>query len=673
MERQLSVILQSRLNELREQLTQYAYEYYVLDRPSVDDAYYDQLYRELEELEKSHPEIKIPSDSPTQRVGGIVLKDFEKVEHLIPLYSLSDIFNREELKNFIERMRKSVGGWVEYLCELKIDGLSLSLTYIDGKLIQAATRGDGIVGENITENIKTIKSVPLTLSKPVNVEVRGEAYMPKASFAQLNKKRESQGEALFANPRNAAAGSLRQLDTKVTAKRNLSTFFYNIADISNVDVSSQEEVLKTLKDWRLKVNKEYRKCKTEDDIWDFIEEIQSKRDRLPYEIDGVVIKVNQLSLQEDLGSTVKAPRWAVAYKFPPEEVETIIESVDWMIGRTGVLTPTANLHPVRVSGSLVSRATLHNVDYVREKDIRIDDTVILYKAGDIIPRVKKVLFDKREQNSQPLEIPTHCPICDSALMHLAGEVALRCLNPKCCAQIKTRLSHFASRDAMNIDGLGPRVIEKLFEKNLVADVADLYLLDIDKLLMLENVKEKSANNLYKAIQATKGNSLERLLYGLGIRHVGERAARIVARYFETMDGIMQASKEEIAQIDGLGEVIADSLYSYFKNQDVKELIAELKDQGVNMRYLRSLSYELLKVDSFFSGKTVVLTGKLSANRGRVKIKLENLGAKVTGSVSKKTDLIIVGKDAGSKLVKAKQLGIEIWNEEKLQKKLSMDD
>ncbi|MDR3157397.1 MAG: NAD-dependent DNA ligase LigA [Lactobacillales bacterium] len=664
--------VQDKLNELREQLTQYAYEYYVLDRPSVDDAYYDQLYRELEELEKAHPEIKIPSDSPTQRVGGIVLEGFEKVAHPIPLYSLSDVFNREELENFTERMRKSIGEGVEYLCELKIDGLSLSLTYIDGKLVQAATRGDGTVGENITENVKTIQSVPLTLSMPVNVEVRGEAYMPKASFDQLNKKRKELGETLFANPRNAAAGSLRQLDTKVTAKRNLSTFFYNIADISNVDVSSQEEVLKTLKDWRLKVNREFRKCKTAEEIWDFIEEVQGGRERLPYEIDGVVIKVNQFSQQEDLGFTVKAPRWAVAYKFPPEEVETIVESVDWMIGRTGVLTPTANLHPVRVSGSWVSRATLHNVDYVREKDIRLNDTVILYKAGDIIPRVKRVLLDKRAKSSQPLEIPTHCPICDSVLVHLEDEVALRCLNPKCSAQIKTRLSHFASRYAMNVDGLGPRVIEQLFEKNLVLDVADLYLLDIEKLLLLENVKEKSANNLYKAIQATKGSSLERLLYGLGIRHVGERAARVVARYFKTMDGIIQTSKEEITQIDGLGEVIADSLYSYFKNQEVKKLVAKLKAQGVNMMYLRPLSDEFLEVDSFFSGKTIVLTGKLSANRGKVKVKLENLGAKVTGSVSKKTDLVIVGKDAGSKLTKAEQLGIEIWNEEKLQEELSME-
>jgi DNA ligase (NAD+) len=663
--------LEKRLKNLRNELKKYAYEYYVLDQPSVEDAYYDQLYKELNTLEQNHPELTIPADSPTQRVGGVVLDGFEKIVHEISLYSLTDAFNEEEIIAFDKRVRKTLSDTVEYLCELKIDGLSISLKYVDGKLVQAATRGDGTVGENITENVKMIKSVPLILSEPVTVEVRGEAYMPKSAFAKLNEQRSEEGEDVFANPRNAAAGSLRQLDTKATAKRNLSTFLYNIANVSQFSVSSQEEALSILKKWHLKVNQQFRKCQTVEEIWDYIKEVQDMRDSFAYEIDGIVIKVNFFAQQKELGFTVKAPRWAVAYKFPPEEVETVVESVEWMIGRTGVVTPTANLQPVKVSGSTVSRATLHNVDYIAAKDIRLNDTVVLYKAGDIIPRVARILLEKRSKNSIPLIIPTVCPVCGSKLVHLDEEVALRCINPQCSAQIQTGLTHFVSRDAMNISGVGPRVVKQLFEKELLKDVADLYDLDIERLLTLDNVKEKSATNLYQAIQASKVNSLERLLYGLGIRHVGAKVAKVLSKRFENMDRIAEASLEEIAEIDNLGEAVASSLKSYFAKQEVQELIAKLKKQDVNMGYLGSKKQDLALIDSFFAGKTVVLTGKLTLSRSAVKEQLETLGAKVTGSVSKKTDFVIAGSDAGSKLVKAQQLNVEVWDEEKLQKNLNL--
>ncbi|MDR1521678.1 MAG: NAD-dependent DNA ligase LigA [Streptococcaceae bacterium] len=660
------------LKNLRNELKKYAYEYYTLDQPSVEDAYYDQLYKELETLEAKHPELSIPADSPTQRVGGVMLDGFKKVVHEIPLYSLADVFNKEEIIAFDKRVQKTLGNAIEYLCELKIDGLSISLKYIDGKLVQAATRGNGTVGENITENVKTIKSVPLMLSEAVTVEIRGEAYMPKNAFTNLNEKRIEEGEEAFANPRNAAAGSLRQLDTKVTANRNLSAFFYNIAQVSNFSVFSQEEVLALLKKWHLKVNQQLRKCHSVEEIWSYIKEVQDMRDSLSYEIDGIVIKVNSFTQQKELGFTVKAPRWAMAYKFPPEKVKTVIKSVEWTIGRTGVVTPTANLQPVKVSGSTVSRATLHNVDYIAAKDFRLNDTVVLYKAGDIIPRVAKVLLKKRPKGSIPLIIPTVCPVCSSKLVHLEEEVALRCINPQCPAQMKTGLIHFVSRDAMNIAGLGLRIIEQLFEKKLVKDVADLYALNIKCLLTLDNIKEKSATNLYQAIQASKVNSLERLLYGLGIRHVGNKIAKILAKHFKNMDGVIKATSAEIAEIDSLGKAVVNSLKSYFAKIEVQELIAKLKNQDINMCYLGSQKQNLVLNNSFFAGKTVVLTGKLTPNRSTVKEKLEKFKAKVTGNVSKKTDLVIAGSDAGSKLAKAKQLGIEIWNEKRLKVEINKD-
>ncbi|SJZ52451.1 DNA ligase (NAD+) [Pilibacter termitis] len=657
---------QKKAEKLREELTRYAYEYYVLDNPSVEDSYYDKLYRELEELEKAHPEWEVPDDSPTRRVGGVVLESFEKVTHEIPLFSLSDVFNKAEIEEFVARVERQSGKAQEYMCELKIDGLSISLKYEEGKFVRGATRGDGTVGENITENLRTIKSIPMRLKENISIEVRGEAYMPRLSFSQLNEQREENGLDVFANPRNAAAGSLRQLDTKETAKRNLNTFLYTLADFGPLHAVSQKEALEHLKQLGLKVNSFARLCRNADEIWAFIEEFHEKRSSLPYEIDGVVIKVNDFSAQEQLGFTAKAPRWATAYKFPPEEVETTVESIEWTVGRTGVVTPTANLTPVRVAGSTVSRATLHNIDYIKEKDIRLNDTVILYKAGDIIPAVARVLVEKRGRASLPYEMPTHCPECESTLVHLEEEVALRCINPKCPAQIKEGLYHFVSRDAMNIDGVGPRILEQLFDKKMVADVADLYQLCEEDFLHLEKVKEKSAKNFYTAIQKSKDNSLERLLFGLGIRHVGNKAAKILAEHFETMEKMSKANAEEIASIDTIGGVIADSIVQYFANSEVHELMNELASAGVNLRYLGQKKSEILEVNSLFQGKTIVLTGTLEQYKRNVaKEKIESLGGKVTGSVSKKTDIVIAGAEAGSKLVKAEQLGIEVWSEKQM--------
>ena len=518
--------LQEKAREIKKQLNQYAYEYYVKDQPSVEDYIYDRLYQELVDLETTHPEL-VTEDSPTQRVGGKVLEGFEKVTHDIPLYSLSDVFNKEEIIAFDQRVQRLLGHEVTYTCELKIDGLSVSLRYEEGRFVLGATRGDGTVGENITENLKTVKSIPLTLTKPLTVEIRGECYMPKASFLKLNQQREEAGQAVFANPRNAAAGSLRQLDSRVSAKRNLSTFLYAAADITPLNVSTQSEALDTFEELGFRVNQERRVCQSIDEVWNYIEEYHEKRTNLPYEIDGVVIKVNDFHLQEEMGFTVKAPRWATAYKFPPEEAQTKIEDIEWTIGRTGVVTPTAVMTPVRVAGTTVSRASLHNHDYIAAKDIRLNDTVVIYKAGDIIPEVSQVLLDKREKNSVPYEAPTHCPICGSELVHLDEEVALRCINPKCPAQIKEQLTHFVSRNAMNIEGLGPKVLAQMYDKSLVKDVADLYTLKEEDLLTLEKIKEKSAQNILQAINNSKTNSAERLLFGLGIRHVGAKAAKIL--------------------------------------------------------------------------------------------------------------------------------------------------
>ena len=642
------------MKELVELLNRYAFEYYTKDAPSVSDSEYDRLYRELVELETAYPEDVLP-ESPTHRVGGVVLKGFTKYQHQYPLYSLQDAFSREELEAFDQRVRKEFPS-VHYVCELKIDGLSISLTYENGILVTGATRGDGSIGEDITENLKRVKDIPLVLPEPISITVRGECYMPRASFDRVNQVRQENGEPEFANPRNAAAGTLRQLDTKIVAKRNLATFLYQ--EVSPTDKASQEGVLEKLAQLGFVVNQERVLAKDMDQIWSFIQKVAQLREGLPYDIDGIVIKVDDLAIQEELGFTVKAPKWAIAYKFPAEEKEARLLSVNWTVGRTGVVTPTANLTPVQLAGTTVSRATLHNVDYIAEKDIHQDDTVIVYKAGDIIPAVLRVVTDKRVSDL-PLAIPTNCPSCQSQLLHFEDEVALRCINPLCPAQIKEGLIHFASRDAMNITGLGPAVVDKLFANHLVADVAGIYRLTVEDLLTLEGVKEKSAEKLYEAIQASKENSAEKLLFGLGIRHVGSKVSQILLQEFHDLDQLATADPERIAAIDSLGMVVAQSLESYFSQEGSRQLLLELKEAGVNMDYLG----KKVAVDAALSGMTVVLTGKLERlTRSEAKAKLESLGAKVTGSVSKKTDLVVAGADAGSKLTKAQELGIQVEDE-----------
>ena len=642
------------MNELVALLNRYATEYYTSDNPSVSDSEYDRLYRELVELEAAYPD-QVLADSPTHRVGGKVLDGFEKYSHQYPLYSLQDAFSREELEAFDARVRKELPQ-PTYICELKIDGLSISLTYEKGILVSGATRGDGSIGENITENLKRVKDIPLTLPEELDITVRGECYMPRASFDLVNQARQENGEPEFANPRNAAAGTLRQLDTAVVAKRNLATFLYQEDSPSTRD--SQEKVLEHLEQLGFVVNPKRILAESIDEVWDFIQEVGQEREKLPYDIDGVVIKVNDLAGQEELGFTVKAPKWAIAYKFPAEEKEAQLLSVDWTVGRTGVVTPTANLTPVQLAGTTVSRATLHNVDYIAEKDIRKDDTVIVYKAGDIIPAVLRVVESKRV-SEEKLDIPTNCPSCDSQLLHFEDEVALRCINPRCPAQIMEGLIHFASRDAMNITGLGPSIVEKLFAANLVKDVADIYRLKENDFLLLEGVKEKSASKLYQAIQASKENSAEKLLFGLGIRHVGSKASQLLLQHFHSIENLAQADPEEVASIESLGSVIAQSLQTYFATEGSKILLDELKESGVNLDY----KGQTVVADAALSGLTIVLTGKLERlTRSEAKNKLESLGAKVTGSVSKKTNLVVAGADAGSKLQKAQELGIEVRDE-----------
>ncbi|HFM8581001.1 TPA: NAD-dependent DNA ligase LigA [Enterococcus faecium] len=654
-----------RAEELRTRLNQWSREYYVEDKPTVEDYVYDKEYAELVAIEEQYPDL-ITSDSPTQRVGGKVLEGFEKVTHDIPLYSLNDVFSKEELIAFDQRVQKAVGRVVDYCCELKIDGLSVSLRYEDGNFVRGATRGDGTVGENITENLKTVRSVPIKLKEPMNIEVRGECFMPKRSFVQLNQDREAEGKDIFANPRNAAAGSLRQLDSKITAKRNLDTFLYTVADFGPMQAKTQYDALEELEKIGFHTNREKRLCHSIDEVWSYIEEYHDKRVDLPYEIDGIVIKVNEFSLQDQLGFTVKAPRWAAAYKFPPEEVETLIENIEWTVGRTGVVTPTAIMTPVRVAGTTVSRASLHNGDYIKLKDIRLKDTVLIYKAGDIIPEVSQVVLDKRPKDSEEYQSPTHCPVCGSELVHLDEEVALRCINPKCPAQMKEGLNHFVSRNAMNIDGLGPRVLEQMYDKKLVADVADLYKLTEEELLTLDKIKEKSANNILTAIDNSKDNSVERLIFGLGIRHVGAKAAKILAEHFGDLETLSKSDYESIIALDTIGDIIADSVVTYFSNEEVHELMNELKQAGVNFEYKGLRNAQLQEVESPFKEKTVVLTGKLTRfTREEAKETIENLGGKVTGSVSKKTDIVVAGEDAGSKLTKAQELGIEVWTEDQM--------
>ena len=650
------------IDPLKRQLTQWGKEYYEQDNPTVEDYVYDRAYERLVELEQKFPELKT-SDSPTQHVGGGPTSQLTKVIHDIPMLSMGDVFSIDELMDFNARQQDNDDVEVapEYNLELKIDGLSLSLVYENGKLVQGSTRGNGVIGEDVTANVKTIKSVPRELPEPLSIEFRGECYMPKSSFVKLNQEREAAGQSIFANPRNAAAGSLRQLDPAVTAKRDLDTFMYYIPEYQKLGLKTQSEALDKMRELGFNVNPNNRVVHSRQEITDYIEEYTAKRDQLSYGIDGIVEKVNDLDTETALGNTVKVPRWEIAYKFPPEEQVTIVRDIEWTVGRTGNVTPTAVMDPVQLAGTTVSRASLHNPDYLQEKGIRLGDTVYLHKAGDIIPEISRVDLKKRPAESKPYEIPTTCPVCGSELVHLDDEVALRCVNPMCPAQIKEGLAHFASRNAMNIDGLGPKIIQQLWDKELIHDVADLYHLTRDQLLTLDKFGDKSATNLLTSIDNSRNNSVERLLFGLGIRHVGAKAARLIMEEFHSLDRLMQASAEEVSAVDGIGPTIGDSVETYFSNKQVVKLIDELRDAGVNFDYLGATTPA--NPESEWNGRRVVLTGKLeNMTRGEAKTWLEDHGAKVTGSVSKKTDIVIAGTAAGSKLTKAQDLGITVWDE-----------
>ncbi|KKB35729.1 NAD-dependent DNA ligase LigA [Bacillus thermotolerans] len=657
---------EKRVQELHNLLNQYSYEYYVLDQPSVPDSEYDRLLQELAQLEEAFPELQSP-DSPTQRVGGEALDTFQKVRHDVPMLSLANAFNEEDLRDFDRRIRQALDeDSYSYVCELKIDGLAVSLKYEDGLFVQGSTRGDGTVGEDITANLKTIRSIPLRMKEPYTTEVRGEAYMPKQSFIALNAVRDEKGEEPFANPRNAAAGSLRQLDPRIAASRNLDIFLYAVADAENLGVKTHSESLDLLDRLGFKTNKERKVCRSIDEVIEYIGSWMDKRPKLPYEIDGIVVKVDSFEQQKELGATAKSPRWAIAFKFPAEEVVTKLVDITLSVGRTGVVTPTAILQPVRVAGTTVQRATLHNEDLIKEKDIKLGDYVVIKKAGDIIPEVVNVVTERRTGEEVDFSMPDNCPECDSELVRLEGEVALRCMNPKCPAQIREGLIHFVSRNAMNIDGLGEKVITQLYRTGLVQDVSDLYSLTKEQLVALERMGDKSADNLLQAIEASKLNSLEKLLFGLGIRHVGAKAAKTLAQHFETMDTLASADMEQLTAIHEIGDKMADAIVAYFELPEVSELIRKLKDAGVNMTYKGPKLAAAEASDSFFAGKTVVLTGKLhELTRNEAKERIEALGGKVSGSVSKNTDLVIAGEEAGSKLDKAVQLNVEVWDEKQL--------
>ena len=652
--------IQNRVNELHDLLNQYSYEYYVKDNPSVPDSEYDKLLRELIDIENAHPELKT-DDSPTVRVGGEAQSSFEKVNHETPMLSLGNAFNEEELRRFDERIREHIGK-VEYMCELKIDGLAVSLKYEDGRFVQGLTRGDGTTGEDITENLRTIHAIPLKIKEPLNVEVRGEAYMPRRSFMRLNDEREKNEEQPFANPRNAAAGSLRQLDPKLAAKRKLSVFLYSVNDFTDFSATTQSDALDELDRLGFKTNHERARVEDIEGVLEYIKKWTKQREQLSYDIDGIVIKVNDLDQQDEMGFTQKSPRWAIAYKFPAEEVVTELKDIELSIGRTGVVTPTAILEPIRVAGTTVSRASLHNEDLIKERDIRIGDSVIVKKAGDIIPEVVRSIIDRRPNDAKPYRMPTHCPSCGHELVRIEGEVALRCINPKCQAQLVEGLIHFVSRQAMNIDGLGNKIIQQLYHHQLIKDVSDIFYLTKEDLLPLERMGTKKVENLLSAIEHAKQNSLEHLLFGLGIRHLGAKASQILAEKFETMDRLLKVTEEELVAIHDIGDKLAQSVVTYLDNEDIKALIEKLKDKNVNMTYKGVKSSEI-EGHPEFQNKTIVLTGKLQQmTRKEATTWLEMQGAKVTSSVTKSTDLVIAGEDAGSKLSKAEQFDTEIWSE-----------
>lgn len=654
--------MKKRIDELVDALSKASYEYYTNDNPSITDQEYDDMMDELIKLETKYPDL-VRNDSPTLKIGGEVISNFKKVKHSVPMMSLADVFNLEEIKEFDLKVKKKILN-PSYICELKIDGLSVSLIYEKGKLVRAATRGDGVVGEDITHNVRTIKNVPLSLLKDIDIEVRGEIYMPKISFEKLNEQRKIAGEALFANPRNAAAGSVRQLDSKIASKRNLSTFIYHLPNASKYNIKSQEEALKFMSDLGFTVNDNIRKINSISDLEKYIQEYTVKRDTLPYDIDGIVIKVNNFSDQEKLGFTVKVPKWAIAYKFPALKVLTRIENIEFCVGRTGKITPRADLSPVRIQGSVVRSATLNNEDYIREKDIRINDIVSIRKAGDIIPEVVDVIKERRTE-TVPFQMISNCPICGSKLEKKEKEKAYFCVNKNCDARKIEGLIHFVGRDAMYIEGFGEAIVEDFYNYGYLKNISDFYRLKYykEQLQELEGFGKKSIDNLLFSIENSKNNSLERLLFGLGIRHVGKKTALILASYYNDIDNIIQASLSELTNIPDIGKVIAKSVKEYFAENEF--LISELKKFGVNMKYIKSK----IRTNELIENKTFVLTGTLSISRDEAKRLIIENGGDVTSSVSKNTDALIVGTSPGSKYEKAIKLGVPIWNEDEFLKNI----
>ena len=650
--------VQEEISKLVSLLNKYSYDYYVEDNPQISDTEYDTLYKQLEKLEENHPEY-ILENSPTQRVGDRILDEFEKITHKVPMLSLSNTFSTEDLRDFDARISKLVPDHsVEYICELKIDGLAISIKYENGRLASAATRGDGSVGEDVTENIKTIFSIPKVLKDNRTFEVRGEVYLPRKSFELLNSERESNNEVLFANPRNAAAGSLRQLDSKITAKRRLSAFIYSI--VGDESIVSQENALNTAKEYNLPVNPNFKLCKNIDEVIDYINYWTENKKNLPYDIDGIVIKVNSYSTQEEVGYTQKSPRWATAYKFPEEELATKLLDVELSVGRTGIITPVAILDPIVISGSTVSKASLHNKDIIDELDIHIGDMVVVKKAGEIIPKVVRVVRELRTEGSTKYTMPNTCPSCGQQTYIKENDPFTRCKNPDCPDQNIRRIIHFASRDALNIEGLGDKVVTTLYEKGIIAHTIDLFSLEREKLISLDRMGEKSVDNLLNAIENSKQNSLDKVIFALGILNVGKKAGKILAEKYLNLTNLMNATLDELVNLDDVGQITAESILDYLSDENNIKFINDLIKVGMNPQY----EVQEVNTDNIFAGKTVVLTGKLvELTRNEAKEYLEKYGAKVTESVTSKTDLVIAGEKAGSKLAKAEQLGIRVINEE----------
>ncbi len=651
----------ARMNELIALINQYNEEYYVLDRPSVSDAEYDRLMQELMQLEQQHPEQKQPN-SPTTRVGGAVSSGFEKVTHDKPMLSLSNVYNEGDVRDFDERIKK-VSPHATYVCELKIDGLAVTIHYENGQFVQGATRGDGVTGEDITQNLKTVQTIPLQIPYDAPLEVRGEVYMPKNVFNQLNEARQANNEEPFANPRNAAAGSIRQLDSKIAAKRQLAMFAYSVPDARTLNCATHDAGLSRIDELGFNVNKERQVCQTVEDVLAYIKKWDVLRFDLPYETDGIVIKVNELDAQDELGFTAKSPRWATAYKFPAEEVQTVLKDIIFSVGRTGMVIPNAVLEPVRVAGTQVQRATLHNEDYVTSRDIRIGDRVVIRKAGEIIPEVVKPVVEVRQGDEKIFEMIQTCPRCESELVREVGEADHYCLNIDCPARIVESLCHFVSRDAMNIDGLGVKVVEQLYDHELISNVADIYKLEAEQLLPLERMGQKKVSNLLAAIASSKENSLERLLFGLGIRHVGSKTAKVLAAHFKNIEAMMASNFDDFKGINEVGDVIANSIIHYFSQPANVKLIEDLKEIGLNMTFV-GVTADQASGDSVFFGKTIVLTGTLyEMSRKEAGVLLEAQGAKVSSSVSSNTDFLIAGEKSGSKLKKATELGVAVLDEQ----------